>query len=93
MNCATENKVIALILKYPSMEKLLDNVSDEMLQEMIECYELEFPEPLDFKNRDTRRVICYSFILRLYTLRLDDCIAESNALFEILDSCLDYVRL
>ena len=31
MNCATENKVIALILKYPSMEKLLDNVSDEML--------------------------------------------------------------
>ena len=84
MNCATENKVIALILKYPSMEKLLDNVSDEMLQEMIECYELEFPEPLDFKNRDTRRVICYSFILRLYTLRLDDCIAESNALFEIL---------
>ena len=50
MNCATENKVIALILKYPSMEKLLDNVSDEMLQEMIECYELEFPEPLDFKN-------------------------------------------
>ena len=67
--------------------------SDEMLQEMIECYELEFPEPLDFKNRDTRRVICYSFILRLYTLRLDDCIAESNALFEILDSCLDYVLL
>ena len=88
MNCATENKVIALILKYPSMEKLLDNVSDEMLQEMIDCYELEFPEPLDFKNRDTRRVICYSF-----TLRLDDCIAESNALFEILDSCLDYVLL
>ena len=31
MNGATENKVIALILKYPSMEKLLDNVSDEML--------------------------------------------------------------
>ena len=88
MNCATENKVIALILKYPSMEKLLDNVSDEMLQEMIDCYELEFPEPLDFRNRDTRRVICYSFILRL-----DDCIAESNALFEILDSCLDYVLL
>ena len=78
---------------HASMEKLLDNVSDEMLQEMIECYELEFPEPLDFKNRDTRRVICYSFILRLYTLRLDDCIAESNALFEILDSCLNYVLL
>ena len=70
MKCATENKVIALILKYPSMEKLLDNVSDEMLQEMIECYELEFPEPLDFKNRETRRVICYSFILRLYTCLL-----------------------
>lgn len=51
MNCATENKVIALILKYPSMEKLLDNVSDEMLQEMIECYELEFPEPLDFNTK------------------------------------------
>lgn len=87
----TENKMLDLATEFLTMERLIENISCEMLQEMIDFYGLQFEQPLDLNNRNAKRVICYCSFLRLYTIRLDDCVLLDNNMFEFLDSSLDYL--
>ena len=76
-------RTIELMINYPIPKSLIDNISDEMLQEMIDCDELQFEHPLDLSNRDIKHLVCRCFILRTAALKLWNC-AELYELLRLL---------
>lgn len=77
-NFDIENRSIDLAIRYPSMRTLVDHISDQMLQEMLDHDGLQFEQPLDFSNRNIRVLICRGFFLRMYTLQALECVALSS---------------
>ena len=82
--------MLDLITEYPTMDRLLDNLSTGTLNEMIDCFDLnEFAESLDLNDRDKRRIICYSAFLRLFYIHFEDIYTDE--VYHFLDSILDYL--